>query len=457
MRAALLALVCMASMAGAATLADMSGTCQGSVDRPLLWGSALGWDRHDLGWSECEPQPGSWHDEALVAFGKRILAARDKGVRVLPVLCYNTPWSWDRGAREFAYDGTQWRIDPRADGRFDVTTTDRDGKSRTEVQSGGGMWPLAADRVADWQAYVRRAVTFLRAEPYRVEYFQIWNEAHPRSGFWFGDLDSYMTRVHLPAARIIRELGGKVVYGGWPCCGSVPEFLELLDRHRAWDTLDVLDVHYFGLQAFEQLRAAGARHGGKAVWQTEVGFTENPDQVANTMPRVMAWALAHGAEQSPDLYRQFHFAYWSPDDPKAYGYHCCLLSGDKLSAHGQSLATLAELLAPGELHGYTEFATEPALTANLDGAADGAEAFALADRVVVALHLRRASLPASVLVRLPKLAAARAVARVSATGEALALTASAGADGLRLRVPTDGLSGQAMVTCYLRLDGVTSR
>ncbi|MBI5835004.1 MAG: hypothetical protein HZB16_22095 [Armatimonadetes bacterium] len=439
------------------TLRDFGGTCQGSVDRPLLWDTALGWDRHDIGWSDCEPQRGEWHADALEHFGQRVLAARAKGVRILPVLCYNAPWSWDRGERSFAYEGTRWHIVPRADGKFDVTTTDRDGQTRTEVQSGGGMWPLAAERQADWAAYVRRVVTFLRSEPYGVEYFQIWNEAHPRSGFWFGDLDSYMQRVHLPAAKVIRELGGKVVYGGWPCCGSVPEYLALLDKHQAWDTLDVLDVHYSGLQAFEQLHAAARPHGGRSIWQTEVGFAPNIDSVPNTWTRVFYWALTHGGQQSPDFCRQFHFAYWSPNDPKAYGYRHCLLSGDQLSVHGQSLATLAALLGSGAVRPYADVATQPALLANLDGASDGAEGFALADRVVVALHVRRAGLPEHVVLRLPKLASARQVARVSATGERQPLVALADADGLTIAVPTAGLSGDSMVTCYVSVEGVSAR
>ena len=45
----------------------------------------------------------------------------------------------------------------------------------------------------------------------------------------------------LPAATIIRKYGAKVVYGGYPCNGNMAHFLEVLDKHQAWDTLDVLD------------------------------------------------------------------------------------------------------------------------------------------------------------------------------------------------------------------------
>ena len=105
---------------------------------------------------------------------------------------------------------------------------------------GGPLWGSALS----WD---RHDLHWHECEPRKGE----WNEAHPVSGFWEGDLDSYMTRVHLPAARIIRELGGKVVYGGWPCCGSLKELTTLLDKHDAWSTMDVVDVHYFGLNAFE--------------------------------------------------------------------------------------------------------------------------------------------------------------------------------------------------------------
>jgi hypothetical protein len=59
-----------------------------------------------------------------------------------------------------------------------------------------------------------------------------------------------MQRVHLPAARIIHEEGGRVVYGGWVCIGPLPELFSLLDRHQAWASIDVLDVHYLPTNTF---------------------------------------------------------------------------------------------------------------------------------------------------------------------------------------------------------------
>lgn len=245
------------------------------------------------------------------------------------------------------------------------------------------------------------------ASPYDVKYFQIWNEAHPVSGFWVGDLDSYMSRVHLPAARIIRELGGKVVYGGWPCCGSLDELIALLDKHDAWKSIDVIDVHYFGLQAFERLRQAAADRGfpEMGVWQTEVCFEADPTYVSNNYPRFVDWSLRHGLEQSPERYKIFFFAYWSPDDIRAYGYRNTLLSGERLSPHGQSLLTLGELLGKEALALYDKVEFEPELGNGLDDRRSAFEAFKTDKRIVVAVQWvdGEAVSRRSIAMRLPSL------------------------------------------------------
>ena len=250
------------------------------------------------------------------------------------------------------------------------------------------MWPLAAEHVKDWEEYVRRVVTFLRRPPYDVEYFQIWNEAHPLSGFWDGSMDVYMQRVHLPGAKIIRELGGKVVYGGWPCCGTLKEFVTLLDKHQAWDGIDVLDVHYFPLSSWQYLYDAAKERGhrDKAIWQTEIAFTDDPGFVGNSYPRFLHWALAHDWNR-PDKYVLFFFAYGSPDDPKAYGYHRTCYSGKDLSHHGMSIQTLGALLAGQKLRLYGPVTSSPPLKPEIDERLGSLEAFSVENRIVVAVHL----------------------------------------------------------------------
>jgi len=374
------------------TFLEASGACQGRADGPL-WGTALSWDRHDLHWHECEPSQGSWNQEYLKRFGERVLAQKKTGVTVLPVLSYNASWSWDREPRVLTYRNTRRSFTPRNDGQFDILyeKQSQDGtwqEEQRKTEPGGRQWPLAAEHVPDWEAYIHRSVAYLQAPPYNLTYFQIWNEAHPMSGFWEGDLDTYMTRIHLPAARVIHELGGKVVYGGWPCCGTLEELIGLLDKHKAWSSIDVLDVHYFGLNAFKRLRQAATERGFSkmAVWQTEVCFDTDPTYISTVYPRFLAWALENGWQDQADRYKLFFFAYWSPDDPKAFGYRKTLLSSERLSIHGESLHTLGRLLGRTPLKIYTGVNSEPALTAGTDERTSAMEAFEVDKRIVIAVQ-----------------------------------------------------------------------
>lgn len=374
------------------TFVAASGACQGRPGAPL-WGSALSWDRHDLPWHECEPRKGEWNEAYLKRFGEMVLKHRKAGVTLLPVLGYNAPWSWDRSQRELTYGKKRRTFMPQGADKFEVLHEKLNGdgvwiEEKREIVTGGLQWPLAVEYVSAWESYVRRSVSFLMAPPYNLSTFQIWNEAHPASGFWEGDLDAYMTRVHLPAARIIRELGGKVVYGGWPCCGTLKELTTLLDKHDAWSSIDVLDVHYFGLNAFEYLRKAAAERGfpEMGVWQTEVCFNTQSSFISTFYPRFLDWSLRNGWDKQADRYKIFFFAYWSPDDVKAYGYRKTLLSGERLSPHGQSLQTLGKILGDSPLVLYDKIQSEPELFANLDGRCSSLQAFEVGKNIVISIQ-----------------------------------------------------------------------
>jgi hypothetical protein len=105
---------------------------------------------------------------------------------------------------------------------------------------------------------------------------------------------------------------------------------------------------------------------------------------------MLYWALGH-AWTRPDKCRLFFFPQWAPDDPKAYGYRTELYSGDHLSPHGRSLQTLATELTGAPLRLYTGVVAEPALEPHLDEGMSSMEAFAVPDRIVVAVHLNAAT------------------------------------------------------------------
>jgi hypothetical protein len=425
----------------------------------------VGWCRHDLGWGHLQPDgPDSWDEAYLEKWKTRILANREQGVETLPVLAYTAVWAARTRAWSFTIGRKRYDVQAFTGGdpkKREAVETDLDtGDTREKTFHAGRVPP---ESVKHWEAYVERVVTELRKAPYDVEYFQIWNEANDRfTGFWAGGMDEYMTTIHLPAARIIRQHGGKVVYGGYPCNGSMPHFLAVLDRHQAWDSLDVLDMHYFGIgawdHAYKRMEADGRN---LAIWQTEVGFTRSREWVPNNYPRFFSWALTH--DWRPDRYRIFQFANWTPDDPKSYGYDKCFLHGKKLSFHGRAFMTLAGLVDMPDVHAQAGVRTTPDMGLTLDGKQPSMEAFAGKGRLVVALHVPRTmEVPGDAValtVPIPAQRVRRAV-RVGIYGSETPLVVAADGEAATVQVPlidTDDTEKTDQATCktrtsYVRFD-----
>jgi hypothetical protein len=436
---------------------EFVGVSQASADpnKPELW-KHITFIRDDLSWSLLQPNGRDhWDQEYLDTWGRRVLHNRKHGVEMLPILDYTAPWAARRRAWAFTVDDTHYEVGA-AEGtepRDAVAVNPKTGDSKPMKFSAGFMPP---ENVDDWENFVERAVGFLSQPPYNIEYFQPWNEADDRfTGFWYGGMDEYMTTIHLPAARIIRKHGCKVVYGGYPCSGSMSHLVEVCDRHNAWDTIDVIDIHYFPLSSWEYLYQRVLKPGKAwGLWQTEVGFTASTAWVPNTYPRFLHWALRHDWE--PDRYKIFQFAYGSPDDPKAYGYKCCFLQGDTAGHHGKALMTIGDLLDSPRIIPFTDWRTKPVLRTELSENLSSVEGFEADGRIVLAVHLMKENSAAiftdwnltmdnmhldwpsttmGVWLPLRSPADVKAARRVGIYGSSLPLRIEADGEGCRLTVP----------------------
>ncbi len=349
----------------AATFQDFSGVCQGNSSKSLWKDGALGWDRRDISWGRLEPVEGKWNSKAFDSYLKSIGSYTEKGYHYLPTLCYVPGWAVMKKYTHIK-KGKRYEYTCRNDGKgFDLIVSEKkDGKwqKSSEKIVRSPRIPIAADKVKDWEKYVEKVVSALMKPPYNIKYFQIWNEAHPNSGFWDGDMKLYFERIHKPAAKVIRRLGGRVVYGGWPDCGSLG-MVKLFDKYKIWKTIDVVDCHYFWVcdyfWFYYQAEKRGRRNIG--AWQTEWGFSRRYHDISTNYPVVLNWALTEGWNYT-DKFKMFYFAQWSPNDHKAYGYGKCLYSGKILSPHGLSLKTLGDLYGNGELSVFKAYSTYPRLT-----------------------------------------------------------------------------------------------
>lgn len=420
---------------------EFIGVCQATADpkKPNLWKN-ITFIRKDLSWRKVQPHGrDAWDQAYLDRWGQQILKNRKQGVETLPVLGYMADWAARKRKWSFIVGKTRYDLTAATENApremFAVNLKTGEKKQRKFKPS-----RLPPENVEDWENYIEHVVAFLSKPPYNVKYFQPWNEANDRfTGFWYGGMDEYMKTIHLPAARIIRKYGCKVVYGGYPCSGSIKHLIKVCDRHKAWDSIDVIDIHYFSLSSWEHLYQRILKPKKVwGLWQTEVGFTKSTAWVPNTYPRFFHWALRH--DWQPDRYRIFQFAYKSPNDPKAYGYKRCFLQGNKLSHHGKALVTLGNLLDSPRIIPFSDWKTKPDLHTELRKMHSSVEGFHSAGRIVLAVHLKKengASPFTTLQVQLPKLSPAdiKTAYRVGIYGSRLPLRIVSDGNGSRLTVP----------------------
>jgi hypothetical protein len=172
-------------------LLDFSGAVYGMS--PSLGDTGVGWNR-DLGvglfdWSTVQPNRSSpflWNKaDAAVAAAQQ---SGTTGSRILPILAYTPGWA--------------------------------------QSQPSAGCHYAASNR-SDWERYV--AATVARYMAKGITHWQIWNEpGWPNKPFYCGTEASFVLDVYLPAARIIRAQGGKVVFGGWVSIYGIDAYKELL-------------------------------------------------------------------------------------------------------------------------------------------------------------------------------------------------------------------------------------
>lgn len=199
---------------------------------PLWIKLGVGWGRQDFPWATIEPRNDEWHFDST---DRIVLEAHRWGLEILPILDYFVDWAVERPT-----EGT-----------------------------------LTLRNVGDWEDFVEAVVARYSRSPFNLRYFQVWNEPTRKAGFWPGASDEeFFTDIYLPAARIIRRYGCRVVFGGWPCSDGVEKFAEMLEKHEAWRWTDILDIHYYSLNDMVTLYDRFVRTGRcRGIWQTEWAIT----------------------------------------------------------------------------------------------------------------------------------------------------------------------------------------
>ena len=372
---------------------EFLGTNQGTTEEI----EGIKWSRLDIGWAWTESERGVYDPENIKDIGDQIMDLRSQGYEPLPVIAYSPMWAVEQNGYSFTHrltgetytygpasEETGWEGTFTIQNKFGEITTSDEYVLTDKYQ-------MRSDAVDDWKRFVGFIVDTFSQAPYNLEYFGIWNEAYPSSGFYMGDIDQYFRDVHNPAAEVVHSKGKKVVFGGWPCCGPMSELIDLLDRNDSWKTIDIYDIHYHPLASMDYLWRAAKERGIETpcIWQTEMGFSSQPYYSSNIFARTLRWALDKGMyEKSDDVSKLMWFAAYSPDDPKAYGYNACMYAGSRLTANGEQIKNFAEMFYSNSIKKYDNFVTSPLLKPEIDEMSSSAEGFLLDDnKAIISMHL----------------------------------------------------------------------
>ncbi len=358
-------------------LRDFAGAV--NVPGAELWRTlSVGWGRQDFSWSEIEPAQDDWHFDK---FDAMILGVHENGFELLPILCYTVGWAAP--------------VDPETN------------------------CPVVS--VPDWEDYVETVVGRYVKPPFNVRYFQVWNEPTRKAGFWKGRTDGeFFERIYVPAAKIIKRLGGQVVFGGWPCSDGIDAFTQLFEEYEAWRWTDILDIHYYGFGDMVRLHEMYVKTGKcRGVWQTEVGWHPFEEYLPNLYCRTLYWGLKQNWD-FPDKFKLFWYAFWGPGPVANKCLTCPGPDGNVPSpTHGVRMRALSQVLGGGTLAAFDEYTIEPALPFTIDEETESSQGFRCGDKTVIAFQVSpetQAAHPA-LAIKLPTARRPRRVARYTSTGQ----------------------------------------
>ena len=343
--------------------------------------SAIGsvrWGRDHIDWGSVMPSSGVFDNNYLIERGEYILEAKRHGVTVLPMLGYTAEWAANRSGYEYVYNNIRYVFGPvvsesgsyltRQENRIRANGNSQSGYPRNVALSSWNT-PFEKIYVEDWKAYIRKVVETYSAEPYNIEYFQVWNEAHPdrSTAFYHGGWEQYMPDVHIAAAEIIQELGCKVVYGGYPGGNNLhpDQLVGALSEYDAWQYTDVFSLHYHDPWDLDKFYYEALKRGYNApeVWQTEIGWTSHNGFVMENYLSTFYHFLDRRSD-NPNQFKQIYFA-WYGSQGYDDGHLKALLNPEGITPHGKSMKTLMQALDGDNVSRNTGISTDNNMAFNV--------------------------------------------------------------------------------------------
>lgn len=282
---------------------DEFGDMERELD--LMKAAGIGWVRADFTWGTFEPKDNEFHFER---FDQVVAAAEARGVKVLPILSYDSPWAGH-----------------------------------------------AHENPEAWSRYVHRVV-----ERYgkRLRHWEVWNE--PNIHFWKPKPDpAQYTRLLKDTYKVIKAINPdlQVLYGG--TAGIPLDYIGKTLALGAGDAFDIMAVHPYSypqdevesgrIAQLRELKTLLKNHDAPTrIWITETGW---PTHIDGDVQRAKAYQLGllrtAGRRMWPDR-KAFRVAVvvdhkWNKTAPPAAAFARWLDAQNGFTARAVTLDQLAKL------------------------------------------------------------------------------------------------------------------
>ena len=341
----------------------------------------VGWTRIGFDWPRLEPENNKWD---LSFYDEVVKNASENNVTILPIF-FGTP-QWAAPTEPYSFDAKRKqyvRYEVFPGNQADITITcyvyGKDG-NKIKQPYDRVFLPHRKDMVGEYVEMVREVVSRYSKPPYNLKYFQVHNETNAE--YWLATMEEYVDDCLIPAAKIIREHGCYVVYGGWASCNSLDDYDYVLNYNDSWKYVDFLSFHYLSATAFDRLYNDWIANGKcKGIWETELGGRiPYPTKYGNYYSRVLSWGLKHDWS-FPDKYKIFWYCLASDEEAFLRGPRF------KLTPLGNAAHTFAHLFPDKQISSFDRFRTSPKLAFQLNENKDSIEGFKSGDTITLIVHL----------------------------------------------------------------------